>query len=85
MGKRVLNLQVVTRSGLRLPRHRSFLRTFLKLLPWEATHTVIWGIEGWPLDPAPMTPLQMSVLIGVWLAVACYLLLLLVGARRTPL
>lgn len=84
LGKRVLNLQVVTRSGLRPPPLRTIIRALIKLLPWEAAHTVLWRIEGWPLDPAPITPLQVSILIGVWLAVAWYLILLFWGTGRTP-
>ena len=38
LGKRLLNLSVVDLQGNRLKLRKSFIRTLLKLLPWELAH-----------------------------------------------
>lgn len=43
-GKRSLKLQVANPDGNRISFWRSLGRTFLKFVPWEISHTLIWQI-----------------------------------------
>ena len=55
LGKRALSIRVVAHGGGgRLSLRRTLLRAALKFAPWELAHTVLWRVEGWPLDaPQP--------------------------------
>ena len=83
-GKRALSIRVVAHGGGgRLSLRRTLLRAALKFAPWELAHTVLWRVEGWPLDaPQPTTVhwlgFALSLLWAGW-----YLLSLFVGSRRT--
>ena len=84
LGKRVLKLRVAAHGkGSRLSFRRALLRAALKFAPWELAHTVLWRVEGWPLDtPQPTTVhwlgFALSLLWAGW-----YLLSLFVGSQRT--
>lgn len=41
VGKRLFRLRVVRNDGDRITLWQSFLRTFIKLLPWELTHLIV--------------------------------------------
>ena len=43
-GKQKLNLKVTDRQGNRVTFWRAFVRTLLKFIPWEISHTLIWDI-----------------------------------------
>ncbi len=38
IGKRIMYLKVTDEANLRISKEKSFIRTFVKLLPWEITH-----------------------------------------------
>lgn len=70
IGKRLLGLRVTTPLGEPIRRGRAFLRTLLKLLPWEMTHvavllpTPMWDAGN---DAAARPMLIIStVLFGAW-------------------
>ncbi len=83
LGKRALKLRVTAHSeGSRLSFRRTLLRAALKFAPWELAHTVLWRVEGWPLDaPQPTTfhwlGFALSLLWAGW-----YLVSLFVGSQR---
>lgn len=83
LGKRALKLQVTAHgAGGRLPLRRTLLRAALKFAPWELAHTVLWRVEGWPLESPQPTPLHwlgfaLSLLWAGW-----YLVSLFGGSRR---
>lgn len=47
LGKRLLKLSVRDVSGNRIGWDQAFLRTFVRLLPWELTHIIILFPEPW--------------------------------------
>ena len=46
-GKKLLKLVVVNDTGSKLTLKQAFLRTLIKLLPWELTHIIILIPEPW--------------------------------------
>ena len=84
IGKRMAGLRVVNATGRRLSVPRSLVRTGLKLVPWELSHTLLWRIEGWP-TPTAQPGLGVWVGFGiVWIIVlANFLLIFRKPARRT--
>ena len=84
LGKRALSIRVATHgAGGRLSFRRTLLRAALKFAPWELAHTVLWRVEGWPLEsPQPTTVhwlgFALSLLWAGW-----YLVSLFVGSQRT--
>ena len=65
-GKRKMGLKVVDHNGSQIGFARAFVRTLLKFIPWEISHTLIWEIS--------FSPQTNSVLINVGFAVV-YLLI----------
>jgi uncharacterized RDD family membrane protein YckC len=47
IGKRLLELMVVSEKGIKISLKQAFLRTFIRLLPWELTHIIILIPEPW--------------------------------------
>ncbi len=52
-GKQRKGLRVQTVDGRRLGFGRSLLRSALKFLPWQISHTVLFNWPGFPTDPQP--------------------------------
>lgn len=53
IGKKLLNLKTVRRDGTRITFSQAFVRTFIRLLPWEVTHLILLVPEPWwDVDPA---------------------------------
>ena len=52
LGKRALKLRVAAHGEGTVGSlfRRTLLRAALKFAPWELAHTVLWRVEGWPLD-----------------------------------
>lgn len=44
IGKRFMHLRVTDKAGLRIGKKKSFVRTLVKLLPWEITHVSLLPI-----------------------------------------
>ena len=44
-GKKRVGLMVTDSNGARISFWRSLTRTFLKFIPWELSHTIIWQIN----------------------------------------
>lgn len=47
IGKRMMSLKVTSNEGKKLTAKQAFLRTLIKLLPWEMTHVIILIPEPW--------------------------------------
>lgn len=47
IGKKILNLRVTKMDGSNLGIKQAFIRTFIKLLPWELTHLIVLVPEPW--------------------------------------
>lgn len=64
-GKRKVGLIVVDKVGNRLTKSRTFLRSLLKLLPWQLAHTSIFQINSLSSTSTELSPI---VIIGFSLA-----------------
>lgn len=71
-GKRWLGLRVVTTEGKRLGLGRAVARNVLKLLPWEAAHTGLYQMPGWPLEPQA-TPVSFTLFSAAYLLAGLFL------------
>ena len=49
LGKQVLGLRVTGHRGDPLPLDRSLLRSAVKFLPWELSHTALYRVDSGPL------------------------------------
>jgi len=84
-GKRKAGIQVVNAGGGRLTGKRAFVRSLLKLLPWQFAHTGIFHIEGWPFAPVEPAPLVMTGFALVYVLMGAYAVSMLVSKNhRTP-
>ena len=71
LGKRLIGLAVRDESGERLSRGRALVRTAVKLLPWEATHIMVFFPEPFGEELTTTKIVMMvvvDVLLLVWLA-----------------
>lgn len=66
LGKRAFHIRVTDLSGRHLSRPRSFLRSAVKLLPWQIAHTSLFHIPGWPAQVVNVPPGPMIGFILVW-------------------
>ena len=55
------------------------------LLAWELSHTCLWRIPGWPLEPQEPSWLVYAGFALVWVLVAAYILSALKSDRRQML
>lgn len=84
IGKRLLKVSVVDVNGHRVTLKQAMLRAIIKFLPWEFFHTIYWRWEGFPINPAPPTTLQLIGMTIGWLVIGWFVVCLCVGSRRTP-
>jgi len=84
-GKRKAGIRVVNKNGGRLTRMQSFVRSIVKLLPWQIAHTCLFNIPGWPLA-VTMIPLMVTIgFVLVYVLVALYIAAIFISKkRRTP-
>lgn len=73
IGKRLFHLRVKTKNGSRLSFMRAFVRTAIKLLPWEMAH-----IFGFALAEDIPSVLQSAGLISANLLTLLYLVITIV-------
>ena len=74
LGKRLLGLQVATTDGSRLGVGRAFLRTAVKLIPWELTHATFFALSP---QLGTINELQIGLLWIVYAVLAIYLVVAL--------
>jgi len=81
-GKRWLGLKVSAPNGDRLTFGRALLRSAVKFLPWELSHTALWRIPGWPAQPSE-PPLAASIFFALaWLMIIANVISLVLSHRR---
>ena len=84
-GKRKAGIRVVNADGGRLTRVQAFVRSLVKMIPWQIAHTSLFHIPGWPTTvttiPSAVTAgfVLMYVLVGLYIASA-----LISKKHRTP-
>ncbi len=69
IGKRLMKVFVVDASGQRTTLKQTAVRAVVKFLPWEFFHTIYWRWEGFPMNPAPPTTLQIIGMTIGWLVI----------------
>jgi len=84
-GKRKAGIRVVNANGGRLTWGQAFIRSLVKMIPWQIAHTCLFHIPGWPLAvttiPSAVSAgfALMYVLVGLYIASA-----LISKKHRTP-
>jgi uncharacterized RDD family membrane protein YckC len=81
-GKQRRGLRVTTLNGARISLGRSVLRTALKFLPWELSHTAIWRFR---FSPHGRIWLTNGLLILAWALAGIYVALLATTHKRQSL
>lgn len=82
VGKRRLGLRVAGPRGVGLSPARSVLRTVLKFLPWELSHTLIWQLRFTPAMPGAVSTVGFTL---VWALVLGNVLSVVLDPRRRAL
>jgi uncharacterized RDD family membrane protein YckC len=84
-GKRKVGIRVIDADGRPLTRKRAFLRSLIKLLPWQIAHTSIYHIAGFPFAPLEPSPLVVAGFVLVYLLVGIFVACVLISKdHRTP-
>jgi uncharacterized RDD family membrane protein YckC len=84
-GKRKTGLRMVNANCGTLTRKQAFMRSLVKLLPWQMAHTCIFHVPGWPLEVSKLPSVVivgyvlLYVLVGIYIASA-----LISKNHRTP-
>ena len=84
-GKRKAGIRVVNANGGRLTWLQAFIRSLVKMIPWQIAHTCLFHIPGWPLAVTTISSAVsagfalMYVLVGLYIASA-----LISKKHRTP-
>ena len=81
-GKRKIGLRVTDKNGARLSIPHSLVRTLLKFIPWELSHTLIWQLQFAPQESSPM--ISAGFLL-VWILVGANLLSALLSKTHQTL
>lgn len=84
VGKRLMKVAVVDTSEERANFKQTAIRAVVKVLPWEFFHTIYWHWEGWPVNPAPPTTLQIIAISIGWIVIGWFVVCLFIGSRRPP-
>lgn len=74
IGKRLLRIHVVAEGGGRIRPGIAFLRTAIKLLPWELTHLTMFALSP---QLGTFSGLQLALLWVVYGSLAAYLIVAL--------
>ena len=84
-GKRKAGIRVVNANGETLTRLQAFIRSLVKLLPWQIAHTCVFHIPGWPLTVTVTPPVTIIGFGLVYLLVGIYIASALISKKhRTP-
>ena len=84
-GKRKAGIRVVNVNGGRLTRRQAFVRSVVKLIPWQIAHTSLYHIPGWPLAVTAVPPVAITGFVLVYLLVGIYVASALISKKlRTP-
>lgn len=81
-GKRRRHLRVISMHGCRIGIGRSLVRSGIKFLPWELSHTCIWQVTH---SPDPGLPVFAAGFTAVWLCVGLYAASMFTNRQRRTL
>jgi uncharacterized RDD family membrane protein YckC len=84
-GKGKAGIRVVNAHGGALTRTQAFIRSLVKLLPWQIAHTCIFHIPGWPLAVTVLPPAVIAGYVLLFVLVGIYVATSLISRQhRTP-
>ena len=83
IGKRLVKLEVQSVENKKPSLSSIALRNGLRFLPWELSHIAIWYVPGRPFVDA-MPVLNLAICLAAILVSVSYILMLFLGAGRTP-
>ncbi len=84
-GKRKAGIRVVNANGDRLTRKQAFIRSLVKLIPWQMSHTCLFHIPGWPMAVTTIPPMVTAGFVLVYVLVGIYIASALISKKhRTP-
>jgi len=84
-GKRKAAIRVVNARGGRLTRGQAFVRSLVKVTPWQIAHTSLFHIPGWPFAVITFPPVAVTGFILVYVLVGIYIAAVFISKKhRTP-
>lgn len=84
-GKRKAGIRVVNANGGTLTRGQAFVRSLVKVIPWQIAHTNLFHIPGWPFAMTVVPPFAIAGFILLYALAGIYIATVLVTKkRRTP-
>lgn len=84
-GKRKAGIRVVNTDGETLTRWQAFIRSVVKMIPWQIGHTCLFHIPGWPFAVTTIPPAVIGGFILLYALVGIYIASVFVSKkRRTP-
>lgn len=84
-GKRKAGIRVVNADGRTLTRRQAFVRSLVKMIPWQIGHTSLFHIPGWPFAVTTVPPAVIGGFILLYTLVGIYIASVFISKkRRTP-
>jgi len=84
-GKRKAGIRVVNAHGDRLTCGQAFVRSLVKMTPWQIAHTSLFHIPGWPLTVTTFPPAAITGFILVYVLVGIYIAAVFISKKHcTP-
>ena len=84
-GKRKAGIRVVNADGGRLTWRQAFVRSLIKMIPWQIAHTCLFHIPGWPFVVTLIPPAVTAGFILVYVLAGIYLATVFISRKhRTP-
>jgi len=84
-GKLKAGIRVIDANGSTLSRRQAFVRSFVKVIPWQISHTCLFHIPGWPLA-VTMIPLTVTIgFVSTYMLATLYIAAIFTSKKhRTP-
>lgn len=84
-GKRKARIRVVNADGGALTQWQAFIRSLVKVIPWQIAHTSLFHVPGWPLTVTTFPTAAVTGFILVYVLVGIYIAAVFISKKhRTP-
>jgi len=84
-GKRKAGIRVVNADGNTLTRGQAFIRSLVKVIPWQIAHTCLVHVPGWPMAITTVPPAIITGFVLVYILAGIYVASALISKKhRTP-
>lgn len=84
-GKRKAGIRVVNADGGRLTRRQAFMRSLVKMIPWQVAHTSLFHIPGWPFAVTLIPPAVTAGFALVYVLIGIYIATVFISKKRRTL